>query len=195
MYKLRKRISIFIFIILIFTFCICCFRKQDRMSIEISKQIKGDILYYIGKDTKTYPGVTIYQYLALKEADSEWLHAMVQAVNDALQENKENGKEELVIIRVEVEVSSGARESVFSLANFTYPYYTDMEHERYEGLQALVIQGTHVCQADSFQELDFYTKLEDIRQLRVSQSIQEKATKEGLDWSEVWPGVTVIESY
>lgn len=104
-------------------------------------------MYYIGKDTKTYPGITIYQYLALKDEDSEWLYAMVQAVNDALQADKEHGKEKSVIIRVEVEISSGARESVFSLANFTYPYYTDMEHELYEGLHALVFQGTNVSQA------------------------------------------------
>ncbi len=192
--KIRKRSGIILIIVILVIMYIYWGPPipDDAISRAVRAKIDDDILRYMGKDTNDYEGVTIYRYWALDGGSKELVVNLVDAVNEGLKADKEKGKEELVIIRVEVEISHGAWDSVFSLANFSYPYNVDKKHEKYDEFQALVLSGTDVYGEEGFNELSLYTQIKDVKQVIVYKEMRENVLQENINWSAAWPGAMVI---
>ena len=160
---------------------------DDTISLTIEETL-GDMVRYQRRCTD-FDEYLCYEYV-VSEENNDLFYNLVTAVNEAIEAD---GITQKIDIYVGYE-KDGGYEPIAYLSN-----YSDDEliSPDYTGLQRLEIMGKYGEDGSTYLYNDpiVYAEIPDIKCLKVTNLIKERAEAEGIDWYEYWPELESVEVF
>ena len=132
-----------------------------------------------------------YEYL-IREENSELFCNLVSVVNETIE--TECIEQKIDIYLLYCEDSGSGYEPFVCLSNYSE---SDLTAPDYSGLQRLEIMGKYGEDGSTYLYNDpiVYTLIPDIKCLKVTNLIKERAEAEGIDWYDYWPELESVEVF
>ena len=160
---------------------------DDAISLAIDEEL-GDTVIYHRKCTD-FKESLYYEYLVKRE-NNDLFYNLVTAVNEAIEAD---GITQKIDIYVGYE-KDGGYEPIAYLSNYSDDELISPDYTR---LQRLEIMGKGGDDGSTYLYNDpiVYTAIPDIKCLKVTNLIKERAEAEGIDWYEYWPELESVEVF